>query len=83
MQNVEIVDSIVTESLDPWRFALLVLSGLAGSAGDSDKLWLFAALSLLVRERRKELLIRMAVRGSHSKVMNFLGQSLKMDRSRN
>jgi putative ABC transport system permease protein len=79
VQYVETMDSIVSDSLAPWRFALSVLGGLAALAVILTSVGLFAVLSFLVRERTRELGIRMAVGASRSKVMNLvLGQSLKM-----
>ena len=79
VQYVETMDSIVSDSLAPWRFALSVLGGLAALAVILTSVGLFAVLSFLVRERTRELGIRMAVGASRGKVMNLvLGQSLKM-----
>lgn len=79
VQYVETMDSIVRESLDPWRFALSVLGGLAAVAVILTSVGLFAVLSYLVRERTRELGIRMAVGSSRGKVMKLvLTQSLKM-----
>jgi putative ABC transport system permease protein len=61
VQYVETMDSIVSDSLDPWRFALSVLGGLAALAVILTSVGLFAVLSFLVRERTRELGIRMAV----------------------
>jgi ABC-type antimicrobial peptide transport system permease subunit len=73
------MDSIVSDSLGPWRFALSVLGGLAGLAVVLTTVGIFAVLSFLVRERTKELGIRMAVGASRGKVMSLvLAQSLRM-----
>jgi putative ABC transport system permease protein len=79
IQFVETMDSIVSDSLAPWRFALSVLGGLAALAVILTSVGLFAVLSYLVRERTREMGIRMAVGASRRKVMNLiLGQSLLM-----
>ena len=79
VQYVSTMDSIVSDSLGPWRFALSVLGGLAGLAVALTSVGLFAVLSFLVRERTKELGIRMAVGASRGKVMSLvLAQSLRM-----
>jgi predicted permease len=79
VQYVSTMDSIVNESLDPWRFALWVLGGLAVLAMTLTSVGLFAVLSFLVRQRTKELGIRMAVGASRSTVMKLvLNESLKM-----
>jgi putative ABC transport system permease protein len=80
VQYVDTMDSIVSDSLAPWRFALSVLGGLAALAVILTSVGLFAVISFLVRERTRELGIRMAVGASRSKIMNLvLGQSLKMN----
>ncbi len=76
---VSTMDSIVSDSLGPWRFALSVLGGLAGLAVVLTTVGIFAVLSFLVRERTKELGIRMAVGASRGKVMSLvLAQTLRM-----
>jgi predicted permease len=75
----ESMESMVRESLDPWRFALSLLGGLAGLAGLHTTVGLFAVLSYLARERTKELGIRMAIGAPRSSIMRLvLGQSVKM-----
>jgi putative ABC transport system permease protein len=54
VQYVDTMDSIVADSLDPWRFALSVLGGLAALAVILTSVGLFAVLSFLVRERTRE-----------------------------
>lgn len=79
VEDVETMDSIASESMDPWRFALSVLGGLAALAVILTSVGLFAVLSFLVRERTRELGIRMAVGASRGKVMALVvGQSLKI-----
>ena len=76
---VSTMDSIVSDSLGPWRFALSVLGGLAGLAVVLTTVGIFAVLSFLVRERTRELGIRMAVGASRGKVMSLvLAQTLRM-----
>ena len=79
VRYVTTMDSIVSESLDPWRFALWILGGLAALAILLASVGLFAVLSFLVRQRTRELGIRMAVGSSRSQVMRLvLSESLKM-----
>jgi putative ABC transport system permease protein len=79
VQYVETMDSIVSDSLSPWRFALSVLGGLAALGVILTSIGLFAVLSFLVRERTRELGIRMAVGASRGSMMNLvLGQTLRM-----
>ena len=79
VQYFESMESMVRESLDPWRFALSLLGGLAGLAGLLTTVGLFAVLSYLVRERTKELGIRMAIGAPRSSIMRLvLGQSVKL-----
>jgi len=79
VQFVDTMDSIVSESLAPWRFALSVIGGLAALAMILTTVGLFAVLSYLVRERTREMGIRMAVGASRAKVTGLiLGQSLRM-----
>ena len=72
------VDSIVHEALDPWRFAVSLLGGLAGIATLLTGVGLFAVISYLVRERTKEVGVRMAIGATQRDVMKLiLRQSLK------
>ena len=73
------MDEIVRSALDPWRFALALLTGLAGLATVLTGVGLFAVVSYLVRERTKELGLRMAIGASRGNVMHLvLSQSLKL-----
>jgi putative ABC transport system permease protein len=79
VQDIDSMESIVRAALDPWRFALWLLGGLAGLAIVLTGVGLFAVVSYLVRERTKELGLRMAVGAPRSNVMKLvLGQSLKL-----
>jgi hypothetical protein len=73
------MDEIVRSALDPWRFALSRLGGLASLAIVLTGVGLFAVVSYLIRERTKELGLRMAIGASRSNIMNLvLSQSLKL-----
>ncbi len=73
------MDEIVRSALDPWRFALALLAGLAGLATVLTGVGLFAVVSYLIRERTKELGLRMAIGASRGNVMHLvLSQSLKL-----
>jgi len=77
--DVYSVESVVHGALDPCRFALCLLGGLAGLAIVLTGVGLFAVVSYLIRERTKELGLRMAIGASRSNVMNLvLSQSLKL-----
>jgi predicted permease len=79
VEEVSTMQSVVSEALGPWRFALSLLGGLAGLAAVLTGVGLFAVVSYLVRERTKELGIRMAIGAGRSKVMRLmLIQSLKL-----
>jgi putative ABC transport system permease protein len=79
VEHVESMESIVREQLQPWRFALVLLGGLAGLAILLTAIGLFAVVSYLVRERTKELGLRMAIGAGRSNVMKLvLRQSLKL-----
>jgi putative ABC transport system permease protein len=79
VEYVDSMESIVRQELQPWRFALALLGGLAGLAIVLTGVGLFAVVSYLVRERTKELGLRMAMGAPRSKVMKLvLGQSLKL-----
>jgi putative ABC transport system permease protein len=72
------IESIVHEALDPWRFAVSLLGGLAGIATLLTGVGLFAVVSYLVRERTKEVGVRMAIGATQADVMKLiLRQSLK------
>lgn len=73
------MNDIVRESFAPWRFALLVLGGLAALGVVLTSIGLFAVLAFLVRERTKELGIRMAVGASSGTVIRLiLAKSLRV-----
>ena len=79
VEYVASMESIVRGALDPWRFALSLLGGLAGLATVLTSVGLFAVVSYLVRERTKELGSRMAIGATRSDVMKLvLSQSLKL-----
>lgn len=79
VEDIDSMESIVHEELQPWRFALALLGGLAGLAIVLTGIGLFAVVSYLVRERTKELGLRMAIGASRSNVMKLvLGQSMKL-----
>jgi len=79
VEYVASMESIVRGTLDPWRFALSLLGGLAGLATVLTSVGLFAVVSYLVRERTKELGIRMAIGATRGDVMKLvLNQSLKL-----
>lgn len=79
VDDVGSMEEVVRDALDPWRFALWLLGGLAGVAIVLTAVGLFAVISYLVRERTKELGLRMAIGASRSNVMNLvLSQSLKL-----
>jgi predicted permease len=79
VDDVGSMDSIVRDALQPWRFALSLLGGLAGLAVVLTGVGLFAVISYLVRERTKELGVRMALGASPGNVMKLvLSQSLKL-----
>jgi ABC-type antimicrobial peptide transport system permease subunit len=79
VESVESMQSVVSAALGPWRFALSLLGGLAGLAAILTGVGLFAVVSYLVRERTKELGVRMAIGASRSNVMRLvLTQSLKL-----
>ncbi|MGA2101429.1 MAG: ABC transporter permease [Candidatus Sulfotelmatobacter sp.] len=79
VEDVDSMESIVREALDPWRFALSLLGGLAALATVLTSVGLFAVISYLVRERTKELGVRMAIGATRGNVMKLvLTQSLKL-----
>ncbi len=79
VDDVGSMEEVVHDALDPWRFALWLLGGLAGVAIVLTAVGLFAVISYLVRERTKELGLRMAIGASPGNVMKLvLRQSLKL-----
>jgi putative ABC transport system permease protein len=77
--SIDTMESVVHDSLDRWRFALLLLGGLTTLAVVLIIVGLFAVISYLVRERTKELGVRMALGASRSDVMKLvLSQSLRL-----
>jgi len=78
LDELESMNAIIHRSLEPWRFALWLLGGLAALAVVLTAIGLFAVLSYLVGERTKELGVRMAVGASRGKIIGIvLTQSLK------
>jgi putative ABC transport system permease protein len=79
VENVASMESIIHETLDPWRFAVSLLGGLAGIATVLTGVGLFAVVSYLVRERTKELGVRMAIGATRADVIKLvMRQSLKL-----
>lgn len=73
------MNDVVRGSLQPWRFAVSLLGGLAGMALMLSVMGLFAVTSYLVRERTKELGIRMALGANRGKVLTMiLSQSFRL-----
>jgi putative ABC transport system permease protein len=79
VDDIGSMEEIVRNALQPWRFALSLLGGLAGLAIVLTAIGLFAVISYLVRERTKELGLRMAIGATRGNVMQLvLRQSLKL-----
>jgi predicted permease len=79
VEDIASMKSIVHEALDPWRFAVSLLGGLAGIATVLTGVGLFAVVSYLVRERTREVGVRMAIGATRGDVMKLvLRQSLKL-----
>lgn len=77
--SMDTIESVVHDSLDSWRFALTLLGGLTTLAVVLIVVGLFAVISYLVRERTKELGVRMAIGASRNDVMRLvLRQSLRL-----
>ncbi len=77
--GMDSIESVVHDSLAPWRFALALLGGLTTLAVVLIIVGLFAVISYLVRERTKELGVRMALGASRGNVMKLvLSQSLRL-----
>jgi putative ABC transport system permease protein len=79
VEYVDSMESIVHGALDLWRFAVSLLGGLAGLATVLTGVGLFAVVSYLVRERTREVDVRMAIGATRGDVMKLvLNQSLKL-----
>jgi putative ABC transport system permease protein len=77
--STDSIESVVHDSLAAWRFALTLLGGLTTLAVVLITVGLFAVISYLVRERTKELGVRMALGASRSDVMKLvLSQGLRL-----
>jgi len=72
LDELESMTAIIHRSLEPWRFALWLLGGLAALAVALTAIGLFAVLSYLVGERTKELGVRMAVGASRGNIIRLL-----------
>jgi predicted permease len=79
VESTSSLESMVHETLDPWRFALSLLAILSGLATILTGLGLFAVISYLVRERTREMGVRMAIGATPMSVLSLvLGQSLRL-----
>jgi len=79
IDDVSSMESVVRQALDPWRFALWLVGGLAGLAILLTGVGLFAVQSYRVRERTKELGIRIAIGATRSSIARLiLRESLKL-----
>ena len=77
--SMDSIESVVHDSLAPWRFALALLGGLTTLAVVLIVVGLFAVISYLVRERTKELGVRLAIGASRNDVMKLvLRQSVRL-----
>lgn len=65
-------DAVVAESLQPWKFALSMLGGLAALALALTAIGLFAVISYLVRQRTRELGIRIAIGAPPARVLKMV-----------
>lgn len=72
LEYVESMDSMVRDSLEPWRFALSLLSGLSGMAVILTVLGLFAVMSYLVKERTKEIGIRVTLGAKRNDILHLI-----------
>jgi putative ABC transport system permease protein len=72
LERVESMGSIVRDSLEPWRFALSLLCGLSGMAVILTILGLFAVMSYLVKERTKEIGIRVTLGARRSDIVRLI-----------
>ncbi len=68
VQGIAMMDSIVSDVLEPWKFALFLLCSLSGLAVLLTGFGQFAVFAYFVRERRRELGIRMALGASRRKI---------------
>lgn len=66
------MDGGVPESLAPWNVALILLGGLAGLAVLLTAMGIFAVMSYLVREKTREIGIRIAIGASPGNVRNMV-----------
>lgn|SRR5947209_15691846 len=65
-------DGALAESLEPWNAALILLGGLAALAVLLTAMGIFAVISYLVREKTREIGIRIAIGASPENVRNLV-----------
>ena len=66
------LDGTLPESLAPWTVALTLMGGLAGLAVLLTAMGIFAVISYLVREKNREIGIRIALGASPGNVRNMV-----------
>jgi putative ABC transport system permease protein len=77
--NVEDLNQSLPIALGPWRSAIDLLGGLAALAIGLTGLGVFAVISYLVRQKTREIGIRIAVGATSAHIRNLvLGQALRL-----
>jgi putative ABC transport system permease protein len=71
-QEVQIYDDFLPSVLSDWRVAITLLGGLAGLAVVLTALGVFAVIAYMVREKTREIGIRMAVGATPGNVRNLV-----------
>jgi len=77
--EVNQLEDLVSDALEPWRYALLLMGTLAVLALLLSLAGLFGVISFLVSERTKELAIRVAIGATRADVYRLvLGKGLQL-----
>jgi ABC-type antimicrobial peptide transport system permease subunit len=77
VSNVGTMQDIIAEGLEPWRLSLTLMGGLGAVALTLTLIGIFGVISYLVRERNKEIGIRLAIGASPKQIKaTVLGNGL-------
>jgi predicted permease len=79
VSNVSSMNDLIAEGLEPWRFSLTLMGSLGVVALILTLVGIFGVISYLVRERNKEIGIRLAVGASPTQIkVSILGDGIRL-----
>jgi putative ABC transport system permease protein len=72
IHTVNVFDDFLPDALADWRVAIILLGGLAGIAVLLTVLGVFAVIAFMVREKAREIGIRMAIGATQQNIRNLV-----------